>query len=67
MKLNLTIRQAILLLLALFGLMIGGATFFIVRYVTNMCIEKEYLDDRSSWPVRLKRAWTKTTGILSVS
>ena len=46
MKLNLTIRQAILLLLALFGLIIGGATFFIVRYVTNMCIEKEYLDDR---------------------
>jgi hypothetical protein len=45
-KWNLTIRQGVLLLLALFGLMIGGVTFFTVRYVSKMFVEKEYLDDR---------------------
>lgn len=46
MKTNLTIRQGVLLLLALFGLMIGGVAFFTVRYVASTFIEKEYLDDR---------------------
>jgi len=45
-KLNLTIRQGILLLLALFGLLIGVATFLTVRYFWALDVEKEYLDDR---------------------
>ena len=46
MKLNLTIRQGILLLLIVFGLIIGGVTFFTVRYFWALDVEKEYLDDR---------------------
>ena len=46
MKLNLTIRQGILLLLIVFGLVIGGVTFFTVRYFWALDVEKEYLDDR---------------------
>jgi len=45
-KLNLTIRQGILLLLIVFGLIIGGMTFFTVRYFWNLNVKKEYLDDR---------------------
>ena len=44
MNRNLTIREGILLLLALFGLIIGGATFFTVRYVRNSFVEDEYHD-----------------------
>ncbi len=46
MKLNLTIRQGILLLLIVFGLIIGGVTFFTVRYFWQLAVEKEYFDDR---------------------
>ena len=46
MKLNLTIRQGILLLLIVFGLITGGVTYFTVRYFWGLDVEKEYLDDR---------------------
>lgn len=46
MKVNLTIRQGILLLVALFGLIIGVVTFFTVRHFWALDVEKEYLDDR---------------------
>ena len=42
MKLNLTIREGILLLLALFGLIIGGTAFFTVRYTRNNFVNSEY-------------------------
>lgn len=45
-KLNLTIRQGILLLLIVFGLIVGGVTFFTVRYFWSLNVEKEYFDDR---------------------
>ena len=45
-KLNLTIRQGILLLLIVFGLITGCVTYFTVRYFWGLGIQKEYLDDR---------------------
>ena len=44
MKRNLTIRRGILLLLLLFGLIIGGTIFFSVRYTRDSFVENEYKD-----------------------
>lgn len=41
-KQNLTIRQGILLLLLLFGLIIGGLAFFSFRYARNRFVKSEY-------------------------
>ena len=42
MKHNLTIRRGILLLLALFGVIIGGTIFFTARYARNTFVNGEY-------------------------
>ena len=42
MKKNLTIREGILLLLAIFGLIMGGITFYSVRYAWKSNVESEY-------------------------
>lgn len=42
MKRSLTIRKGILLLLALFGLIIGGTLFFTVRYIRGCYVLNEY-------------------------
>ena len=42
MKLNYTIRKSILLLLLLFGLILGSTTFFSIRYSRNVYVMSEY-------------------------